>query len=119
MLTLICLMAVCEFHTPAPDDWQRFGLIPQPCYRDDEPSPARDRWNRSVRYREWVRSNGSKEEYAYAEWVSLAWYHADDLVDSNLPIHRRVKAAIRLKEIIGPVDYYFGKLPEPTMPGER
>ena len=103
----------------------RFGFLPLPCYHPSGlVSPARDQWRTATRYRaaterivkSWALP-GQEETLeallADATWRERCWDKLDDLANASLPLPCRTAAAERLQTMLGPVDYFAGRMPDP------
>lgn len=117
-------------HQPHPDDVWRFGYAPLPAYHPAGLiSDARQQWRLAGRYRAyaehlkrtWILPGQEQTLEAMlldAVWRERCWDKVDDLANSSLPVSCRIAAAQRLRELLGPVDYFTGRLPEPWPLGE-
>ena len=128
MRCLILTVAV-YLHTPSPDDFLRFGMTLEPygACTCDAYRQARA-WHRLAQehHRIFWASDPQywRDVVVDAEWREAVWSNANMLSDSRLGSHStddsnwwwqydRHNAARRLRALIGPTNYYAGRLPPP------
>jgi hypothetical protein len=124
-MTLLALYLAAFTYEPHPNDAYRFGFAPLPSYHPSGMvSPARLKWRQSTRYRTYVENLKRTwalpgQEHVLEQLLEdaiqseRAWDKLDDLANSSASQAWRIQSACRLREIIGPVNYYLGRMPEP------
>lgn len=117
-LTILALL-----HEPSERDFLRFDLPLTPAYTPGGASPVRAAFQRASAYH-WMIDKWKNGYEAYgradvddivrdANWRYEVWWHVDDLADASQCAERRFHAARRLRGLLGPTDYFHGKLPSP------
>lgn len=119
MTALALAVGAILFLDPSPFDAMRFGFaVVDPCQ-----SAARDNWRRANNRlrahedeRDWfkwyAREDAWDEERRHRRWVERSWDALDDLANAQAPCEQRWHAALRLRRLIGPGNYYLGNMPE-------
>lgn len=117
---------ICAFlYEPGPNDALRFGMPIVSTYpQGGQPSPARAAWRQSTYYRAYIVNlqrtwaiPGQEDALAAlledAAWSERAWDQLDNMANSWMSQSGRIQSAYRLRDIIGPVNYYLGRMPAP------
>ncbi len=124
MLT-VALIVLAFLHEPAPADFVRFGELTPADFDRREISPMRECYFAASMWRDTCRRlhtplyKNIGEVRADAEWRFACWDSADDLCNSNFGTDTRLRAAQRLRKLLGPVDYFNGNMPEPWPGGDE
>ncbi len=122
MLT-VALIVLAFLHEPSESDFVRFGMPLIPSHCEGWESPVRMAFRRAAAYRGFIQ----RWKYGYeaygrndvdaivndANWRYLVWYEADSLANAECGGLYRSCAAQRLHSLLGPFDFYIGRLPEP------
>lgn len=125
----VALLIVAVLHEPVPEDFVRFKLplVPSQC------NAIRAEWQYACSWRDAVieahRCNWPSDPPKWdgllmdAKWRVAVWYNAWSMCDlctngiGPYPEYRvyewRAVAAQELRRLLGPVDYYWGRLPPP------
>ena len=123
MYTIAALYILAAMHEPSAADVARFALPFEPSRIAESESSVRLAWQASrhhhgvaVRAAASIRGHGvdCSGMIADARWRERVWYYADDLADALRPAEVRHRAAAELRCLLGPVDYYRGRLPAPV-----
>ncbi len=110
MLSLMTLAVVCCSHEPIGDDCRRFGVEPQTTYTAYYDCPLRQ----YRLYLDTMRGGLSEENGKdYCTLLYSCYSQLEDMANIGLSPLYRDRGARTLRELIGPVDYYFGRLPSP------
>ncbi len=118
MLT-VALIVLAFLHEPSPSDFVRFGELTPARWERFSYSPMRERYHAAWLWRQTCLRIYSPplecnpEVLNDAEWRWACWDAADDLCNWGQSTEWRLGAAQRLRGLLGPVDYFNGRLPEP------
>ena len=120
----LVFLALAYAHDPTPLDALRFGINPGPARFDYGESSLRLAFKSCRVYRDYIleqhhgytgygRQDKTQPLVDDATWRYNVWYTLDDMCDTNLGVQCRKRAAEKLQGLLGPVDYYAGRLPTP------
>ncbi len=118
MLT-VALICLAFLHEPAPADFVRFGELTPARWERFSYSPMRERyfaaglWLHVCHRRNSPLCERAPAMLDDAEYRWACWDACDDLCNANCFTESRLRAAQRLHKLLGPVNYFFGRMPEP------